>query len=298
MVALAKSTGAFTEMITNGLLLDDRMARDLISAGLDSIVVSIDGVSEEAHADIRSGADLGTVRRNVEALRMLRDHSNLATPEIGLEFVLMRRNVHEVRHLLRLARSMDAAFIILSHVLPYTEGMVQETLYGSTAGASYPHHRSKWVPEVLLPRLDWRRELDTHILELLQHSTQNSLPPDAVNGAGGYCRFVNEGAMAVSWDGGVSPCISMMHSYDCYVLGRQKRIRRCVFGNLENQSPLEIWNQPDYVRFRDVVCRFDFAPCTDCTGCDLSVSNEEDCYGNRFPTCGDCLWAKGVIQCP
>lgn len=44
--------------------------------------------------------------------------------------------------------------------------------------------------------------------------------------------------------------------------------------------------------------RFDFSPCTDCGGCDLADSNQEDCIGNSFPVCGDCLWAKGVIQCP
>ncbi len=26
--------------------------------------------------------------------------------------------------------------------------------------------------------------------------------------------------------------------------------------------------------------------------------NEEDCFGNTFPTCGGCLWAQGVIRCP
>jgi hypothetical protein len=33
-------------------------------------------------------------------------------------------------------------------------------------------------------------------------------------------------------------------------------------------------------------------------GCNLSETNEEACFGNPFPTCGGCLWAQGVIQCP
>ncbi len=52
------------------------------------------------------------------------------------------------------------------------------------------------------------------------------------------------------------------------------------------------------MRFRDLVQRFDFSPCSDCGGCNLAETNEEDCFGNGFPVCGDCLWAKGVIQCP
>jgi hypothetical protein len=46
------------------------------------------------------------------------------------------------------------------------------------------------------------------------------------------------------------------------------------------------------------VQRFDFSPCAYCGGCDLSKGNETDCIGNTFPTCGGCLWAQGIVQCP
>ncbi len=298
MVALAKELGVKTQMITNALLLDAHMSEQLVSAGLDSIVVSIDGASVETHADVRPGADLQQVRHNVDQLRKIRDLAGSSGPEIGLEFVLMRRNVRELRHLMRLARSLEATSLIVTHVLPYTEEMVHETLYGSTAGTCYPIEASKWTPQVLLPRMDWRRDLDAHIVELLQHSKQNNYPPERAPRARGYCPYVDRGSISVSWDGAVSPCISMMHSYSCYVLGRPKEIKKCVFGDLSRESITEIWNRPEYVAFRDRVRRFDFAPCTDCGGCALSATNESDCYGNDFPACGDCLWAKGVIQCP
>jgi len=60
----------------------------------------------------------------------------------------------------------------------------------------------------------------------------------------------------------------------------------------------ELWNEPAYLAFRERVQTFDFSPCTFCGGCNLSEINEEDCFGNTFPTCGGCLWAQGVIQCP
>ena len=69
-------------------------------------------------------------------------------------------------------------------------------------------------------------------------------------------------------------------------------------GNVNQERLQDIWEKGEYVQFRDRVVRFDFAPCTDCGGCDLSETNERDCAGNTFPVCGDCLWAKGVIQCP
>jgi hypothetical protein len=30
----------------------------------------------------------------------------------------------------------------------------------------------------------------------------------------------------------------------------------------------------------------------------MTESNQEDCFGNTFPTCGGCLWAQGFIRCP
>jgi dihydroorotate dehydrogenase subfamily 1 len=49
---------------------------------------------------------------------------------------------------------------------------------------------------------------------------------------------------------------------------------------------------------RPVPAVVDGEACTSCGACELMNNNEEDCFGNKFPTCGGCLWAQGVIQCP
>jgi len=113
-----------------------------------------------------------------------------------------------------------------------------------------------------------------------------------------FCRFVREGAVAVAWDGEVSPCVALMHSYMCYVLGREKKIKRYPVGNVAQEKIARIWEGEEYRQFRKRVMEFDFSPCAICSGCDLSESNEEDCFGNPFPVCGDCLWAQGIILCP
>ena len=64
-----------------------------------------------------------------------------------------------------------------------------------------------------------------------------------------------------------------------------------------DESLTGIWAGADYAAFRDRVRCFDFPPCTDC-GCELAADNREDCLGNPHPTCGDCLWARGIIRCP
>jgi len=90
----------------------------------------------------------------------------------------------------------------------------------------------------------------------------------------------------------------LLHTHVSY-LNRYPRQSRCyVVGNVTERTLSDLWRDPAYLAFRKRVQAFEFAPCTFCGGCELSRANEEDCYGNRFPVCGGCLWAQGVIQCP
>ena len=76
-----------------------QMAEGLVMAGLDMLVVSVDRTSPESHADIRSGTDLRVVQENVEGLHAVRRANSRDNPEIGLEFVVTRRNVSELPNL-------------------------------------------------------------------------------------------------------------------------------------------------------------------------------------------------------
>ncbi|MHB1415515.1 MAG: radical SAM protein [Chloroflexota bacterium] len=298
MVALAKGLGARTEIITNGLLLTRKKSAALIEAGLDSLVVSVDGVSEERYEDVRPGPGLGQVLKNIEALQDLRVTRPQENPEVGLEFVAMRRNIHDLPHVARLALEVGATRVIVTNLLPYAAEMKDEILYGTFAASGYRTSRSEWNPEVLLPRMDLVSGVPEALSMLFTHLLGAASPRWRPEGAGGYCRFVSEGSVAVGWDGRVSPCVPLLHSYRCYVMGREKQIRGYTLGSVNQESIANIWQKDEYVGFRDRVVRFDFAPCTDCGGCELAQSNERDCAGGTFPVCGDCLWAKGVIQCP
>jgi MoaA/NifB/PqqE/SkfB family radical SAM enzyme len=298
MITMAKELGAETELITNAMLLDRAMSERLVAAGLDRLIVSIDSTSPDEQADIRSGGSLERIVDNLQTLAAVRVERESQTPEVGMEFVAMRRNLHELPKLRRFSYQIGASFIIVTNLLPYSADMSDEILYGLWAGRSYSTKASGSIQDVRLPRMDARRESLLPIVSLLEHPGVLGPTPANPYGGEGYCRFVAEGTAAVSWDGGVSPCVALMHSYRCYVLGREKQIRRYTLGNVERTPITEIWALNEYSRFRDRVQRFDFSPCTNCGSCNLAETNEEDCFGNPFPVCGDCLWAKGVIQCP
>jgi len=295
MIRDATAAGYETELITNGLLLDSKTSEDLILAGLGTLVVSIDGVSHESHTDIREGADLGDVLNNVRAFAAMRRELSRSNPEIGIEFVAMRRNMADLKHLQSLARTIEATFIIVTNVLPYSEELKDEILYWLSAGDIYPQTRSKWRPEVQLPRFDSRPEIAENLRGLAPHAATGGSRP---GGPDGFCPFVWDGTVSISWKGEVSPCVALMHSYSCFILGRQKKIKSYSVGNVNRRRLSTIWNSDEFRKFRKKVREFEFSPCVSCGGCEMAESNEEDCIGATFPTCGDCLWARGILLCP
>lgn len=300
MVSLAHESGIRTELITNGLLLDRPMAEGLVKAGLDTMVVSVDGVSADSYADIRCGGSLEQVRENIEELDRVRWELSRLNPEIGLEFVVMKRNVDQLPQLAQTAYQMSASFIIVTNLLPYTEELKDEILYGRSAQSDNAMRRSLCFPEVILPRMDMEPEYLKPLAELIRGSLQPYLKRSSTLGDvdEDHCPFIREGSAAITWAGDVSPCISLMHSHQCFILGRGKSIRRYSVGNIGQEDIKDIWDKKEYEEFRRRVWKFDFPPCTRCGSCELVQSNEEDCLGNPYPVCGDCLWARRVILCP
>ncbi len=309
MIFSASQLGISTEIITNALNLDKNKSKKLIEAGLQTLIVSVDGALPQTYSEVRSDANLDKVKQNLVQLKEQRLRAGQNNPEIGIEFVVMRKNYHELRYLRQLAYELGASFIFLTNVLPYSEEMKNEILYRVSTGLSvqsalntetpWQKKSDRWQPEIFIPPIDFDRKQMEPILALTDYPFSVWSPQMPVGLGEKYCRFVNEGSIVVSWDGEVSPCIALMHSYDCYIMDRKKHIQRYTLGNIGREGVADIWAKKEFADFRERIQEFPFSLCTECGGCDLAETNQEDCFGNTtFPVCGDCLWATGVIQCP
>jgi MoaA/NifB/PqqE/SkfB family radical SAM enzyme len=296
MVHAVKSLGLRAEMTTNATLLDDALLGGLLRERLDALWISLDGTTEESFETIREGASFPLVLENVERLarRNGRDGHRV---EIGIAFVVMKTNLGDVKHLDRLARSVGARRILVSHVLPYSEAMEKEMLCLQTLTLeTFTFAPGK--TELDLPRMDVNNTTKDTLYSLFQGFENLTFMGNRVAVDARRCRFVHDRASFVRWDGAVSPCMGLLHSHKTYLYGVERRIRSHSFGNVHEGDLFDIWGSKAYADFRDKVKAFDFSPCHVCGGCSLLEKNEEDCYGNTFPACGGCLWAQGIIQCP
>ncbi|MBE3038321.1 MAG: radical SAM protein [Chloroflexi bacterium] len=296
MVAQVKAVAGKVELITNGMLLTEQRSRELIEAGLDTLWVSLDGATPEHYADVRLGAALPQVVENIRRIAIMR-HETSRRPEIGISFVAMRKNIADLPALIRMGPKLGISRYMVTNVFPYTKEMCEEMLCSRAVdGEDSPP--SPWAPRIDLPRIDLNEASQDAILQTLRNRHNVRWNGVTLGQDRGRCLFIEKGAITVCWDGAVSPCLALMHSYPTYLNGQDRTVRRYVLGNLAGRDLNSIWAAPDYVAFRKRVQEFDFAPCTRCGGCQMAEKNEEDCFGNMFPTCGGCLWAQGVIQCP
>jgi len=300
MVTQAKSLGASVELITNGTLLKADLSRELITAGLDRLWISLDGATPESYADVRLGAELPQVVENITRFRNAIyaeiadigccDFAPISNTQLGIVFVAMKRNIADLPEVIRLGHRLGAKRFIVTNVLPYTKEMYKEVLYQN----AFSYLRS---PSLSLPvgMNGFTRET----LYQVMHSDTHVIPPVSnLQGSNDRCPFIESGAGVIGWDGSFSPCLPLLHSHTSYIFEFERFSRRWAIGNIAEHSLFDLWNAPEHLAFRERVQTFDFPSCVDCLSCELLENNEEDCYGNDFPTCGGCLWAQGIIQCP
>ena len=157
MVARARKISPKVELITNGMLLTEECSCSLHQAGLSFLWVSVDGASPESYADIRIGAALPDIFRNIAHYRYLYLDMTGRDPGIGLAFVAMKRNIADLPELLKMSTRLGVSRYLVTNVIPYTREMCEERLYGRAMDtlAGVP---SSWVPR-------WIRPIPTNTLE-------------------------------------------------------------------------------------------------------------------------------------
>lgn len=148
--------GGWVGFQSNGLLMTNLRAVSLVDAGLDRICLSIDAVSPEKFREVRQGGELEGVEKAFSALTYAKNLCNRPEVQVGVEFVAMRNNLHELPDALRWAARKGATFAIVTHVLPYDEQHAGEALFGDCTGEAIDLFR-KWQEQGAAAGIDLNR---------------------------------------------------------------------------------------------------------------------------------------------
>ncbi|TNE53794.1 MAG: radical SAM protein [Bacteroidetes bacterium] len=107
LIKAAKQRKIYTSTSTNAHFITEAKAREIVNSGLDRLLISIDGTTQDTYEQYRVHGSLEKVlagaRAMVEAKRQLKS----ATPHLIFQFLVVRPNEHQVEEVFDLAREMD-----------------------------------------------------------------------------------------------------------------------------------------------------------------------------------------------
>jgi putative metalloenzyme radical SAM/SPASM domain maturase len=114
---------------TNGKLLTKDRAISLFKAGINKICISVDTVRPGLFGTVRKGGDLSDVTLAFDSLKHARKEVPLAQVKIGIEFVLMKKNMKELPFLVEWAQKRQVDFIIVTHLTAYEKHLEKQIAF-------------------------------------------------------------------------------------------------------------------------------------------------------------------------
>ena len=106
MVKYASSKNIYTATSTNAHYLDDANARKTVESGLDRLIVSIDGTTQETYQQYRIGGDLKKVIEGTENVIKWKKELKSRTPHVIFQFLVVQPNEHQIKDVEVLAKKI------------------------------------------------------------------------------------------------------------------------------------------------------------------------------------------------
>lgn len=124
MVQYASKKGIYTVTSTNAHYLTPQNARRTVESGLDRIIISIDGATQETYQQYRVGGKLEKVLQGAQNLVQCKKELKSATPHIIFQFLVVRPNEHEIEAVYQIARQtgVDEVKLKTAQVYDYEHG--------------------------------------------------------------------------------------------------------------------------------------------------------------------------------
>ncbi len=173
LVQVAAQRNIYTATSTNAHFLSDDNARKTVESGLDRLIISIDGTTQETYQSYRVGGRLDKVIQGIKAIVHWKKELQSKTPHLIMQYLVVKPNEHQVGDAKSLAEDLG----------------VDEVAY-KTAQIYDFENGSPLIPDN--PRFSRYREVGNG-----QYEIKNSL----VN----HCWKMWHSCV-VTWDGQVVPC--------------------------------------------------------------------------------------------
>lgn len=115
MIKYASGKFISTRVSTNGYVFyDSKNIHQLISCGLDNLVVSIDGVTPDVFNKYRVGLDLKKIMSGLVAIHKEKKERKIDHPNVVWQYIVMKHNQHQIKKAEKIARNLEMIFDLKS----------------------------------------------------------------------------------------------------------------------------------------------------------------------------------------
>lgn len=104
MVSYAHKKKIYTATSTNAHYLTDDMARKTVESGLDRLIISIDGTTQDVYTQYRVGGNLSKVISGAENIMKWKKELKSATPFVIFQFLVVKPNEHQIEEIKSIAK--------------------------------------------------------------------------------------------------------------------------------------------------------------------------------------------------
>ena len=228
MISYARQQDIQVISSTNGhAFADPGLAEQLVRSGINSLIVSVDGFTQQSYERYRQGGNLDTVISGIRHLVNTKQRFASKTPLINMRCIAMKQNEQELYDLKALAEELCVDLFTVRTLHPYEHASMGVTTLD----------KHNLIPE----NPDYQRfkhEADGISVRRRVHNPCKNLWNNP----------------AIHWDGTVCPC-----SFDPN--------EQYALGTLVTQSFKEIWESPSYRLLRRQFRKNyqELSLCHDCT---------------------------------
>lgn len=177
MISYAKKKKISLQVNSNLNVLTYDYAKRIVESGLDTLVVSFDGLTQESYSAYRKGGDINIVKKNIDIINEIKEKSGKNNPKIILQFLITKYNESEYDKVKEYAKKINAEFFPSP----------------ITLDVNNKEQREKWLPEN-----------ESYCRYDMKKTKKIKTKPDK------KCGFLwND--VVINVDGGIAPCCHLFY---------------------------------------------------------------------------------------
>jgi len=245
MIRMAADQECLTTMTSNGTALNEKNRSALLDAGLDRLVVSVDGMRSETYDPIRIGSSFEQLSQRIALLASLIESSDTSLV-LGIAFTIQEDNACDFDLIIPWMNSVGVRVLHLKHLNVLSNS-------GDWANSFLRYLRP---PSLLDPAP--LHSLEGEIRQLVLQAKEEDIRvemhsefPMTSTLKGRHCLATPLDSVYFAYDGQMAPCCHFGHHVSRFFDGQFHPASSLFFGHIGQQSFEEIWNSPQFQSFRE-----------------------------------------------